>query len=194
MFFADFCSPCSFGPSPLSDRINEMGTGETMGKRAGSPLGIAPQGSHRSRGADLPHVARDKKTGTRRLVTNVIVVAGSLSDNCRESYVPNAAAECPRFEPLMRRILLPRRRGAPFWPAKLAGDKGFSYPHIRRWLRRHHIEPVIPTRKNQPRKTSSTKPATAIGTGSNEPSVGSKNAEYSALDRRNWLWITSPCG
>ena len=27
-----------------------------------------------------------------------------------------------------------------------------SYPHIRRWLRLHHIEPVIPTRKNQPRE------------------------------------------
>ena len=25
-------------------------------------------------------------------------------------------------------------------------------PHIRRWLRRRHIEPVIPTRKNQPRE------------------------------------------
>jgi len=26
--------------------------------------------------------------------------------------------------PLMRRILLPRRRGMPYWPAQLAGDKG----------------------------------------------------------------------
>jgi transposase len=52
----------------------------------------------------------------------------------------------------MRRILLPRRRGQPYWPAKLAGDKGYSYPHIRRWARRRHIAPVIPTRKDQPRE------------------------------------------
>ena len=65
---------------------------------------------------------------------------------------PGQRHESTAFEPLMRRILLPRRRGVPYWPTKLAGDKGWSYPHIRRWLRRRHIEPVIPTRKNQPRE------------------------------------------
>jgi transposase len=49
----------------------------------------------------------------------------------------------------MARVMLPGR--AKRWPAKLAGDKGYSYPHIRRWLRRRHIEDVIPTRKDQPR-------------------------------------------
>jgi transposase len=37
------------------------------------------------------------------------------------------------------------------WPHHLAGDKGYSYPGIRRWCRRRRIEPVIPTRKDQPR-------------------------------------------
>ena len=37
------------------------------------------------------------------------------------------------------------------WPDHLAGDKGYSYPGIRRWCRRRGIEPVIPTRKDQPR-------------------------------------------
>jgi transposase len=32
---------------------------------------------------------------------------------------------------------------------KLAGDKGYSYPRIRLWLRRHGIKAVIPRRKNQ---------------------------------------------
>ena len=32
---------------------------------------------------------------------------------------------------------------------KLAGDKGYSYPRIRRWLRRHGIQAVIPRRKDQ---------------------------------------------
>lgn len=64
---------------------------------------------------------------------------------------PGQQHESTAFEPLLRRILLPRRLGMPFWPHKLAGDKGYSYPHIRHWARRHHIEPVIPTRKDQPR-------------------------------------------
>jgi transposase len=67
---------------------------------------------------------------------------------------PGQQHESTAFEPLMRRILVSRRRGISYWPAQLAGDKGYSYPHIRRWLKRHHIEPVIPTRKNQPREES----------------------------------------
>jgi len=34
----------------------------------------------------------------------------------------------------------------------LAGDKGYSYPRIRRWCRRRRIDAVIPTRSNQPRE------------------------------------------
>jgi transposase len=67
---------------------------------------------------------------------------------------PGQRHESTAFEPLMRRVLLPRRRGQPYWPAKLAADKGYSYPHIRRWARRRHIAPVIPTRKDQPREES----------------------------------------
>ncbi len=62
--------------------------------------------------------------------------------------------ESVAFEPTMRRVLLPHRRGRRFWPEKLGGDKGYSYPHIRRWLKRRHITAVIPTRKNQPRDES----------------------------------------
>jgi transposase len=38
----------------------------------------------------------------------------------------------------------PRRR-----PAALAGDRGYSFPGIRAWLRRHHVRAVIPTRRDQ---------------------------------------------
>jgi transposase len=38
----------------------------------------------------------------------------------------------------------PRRR-----PEKLAGDRGHSYPRIRRWLRKHHAGAVIPKRRDQ---------------------------------------------
>jgi len=34
-------------------------------------------------------------------------------------------------------------------PDRLAGDKGYSYPRVRRWLRRHKIEAVIPQRSDQ---------------------------------------------
>jgi transposase len=40
----------------------------------------------------------------------------------------------------------PRRR-----PRRLAGDKGYSYRRIRRYLRRRGIRAVIPTRKDQRR-------------------------------------------
>ena len=36
-----------------------------------------------------------------------------------------------------------------FDPGGLAGDKGYSYPRIRQWLRRHRIEAVIPQRSDQ---------------------------------------------
>lgn len=48
-------------------------------------------------------------------------------------------------------VLLPGRRGRCRWPSRLAGDKGYSYPGIWRWLDRRRIGRVIPTRKGQPR-------------------------------------------
>ena len=51
----------------------------------------------------------------------------------------------------MLRAKRPRRAGRRRWPKRMAGDKGYSYDGIRGWLRRHHIEPVIPTRRDQPR-------------------------------------------
>ncbi|HMB08514.1 MAG TPA: IS5 family transposase [Isosphaeraceae bacterium] len=71
---------------------------------------------------------------------------------------PGQRHESTAFAVVMRRVLLPHRRGQRFWPAKLGGDKGYSYPHIRRWLKRHRIEAVIPTRKDQPGDDSFDKP------------------------------------
>jgi transposase len=55
------------------------------------------------------------------------------------------------FAEAMRRARRPRRAGQPRWPRRAVGDKGSSYSPVRRWMRRHHIEPVIPTRKGQRR-------------------------------------------
>jgi transposase len=57
------------------------------------------------------------------------------------------------FEPTMARRLFHRRRGTRSWPRRLAGDKGYSYPRIRRWCARRRVAAVIPTRKNQPQDT-----------------------------------------
>jgi transposase len=61
------------------------------------------------------------------------------------------AHESKAFEPTMARRLFHRRPGQRRWPVHLAGDKGYSYPRIRRWCRRRRIKAVIPTRKDQPR-------------------------------------------
>lgn len=64
---------------------------------------------------------------------------------------PGQRHESRAFEPTMQRVYLPQRRGRRRWPRRLAGDKGYSYPRIWRWLRRRRIGRVIPTRKDQPR-------------------------------------------
>ena len=51
----------------------------------------------------------------------------------------------------MGRAHRPRQAGRPRWPKRGAGDKGYSYAGVRGWLKRRHIEPVIPTREDQPR-------------------------------------------
>ncbi|WP_406694689.1 IS5 family transposase [Singulisphaera sp. Ch08] len=60
------------------------------------------------------------------------------------------AHESKALEPTMARRLFHRRKGQSRGPIRLAGDKGYSYPRIRRWCRRR-IEAVIPTRSNQSR-------------------------------------------
>lgn len=64
---------------------------------------------------------------------------------------PGQRHESRAFEATMQRVYLPRRRGRNRWPRRLAGDKGYSYPRIWRWLGRRRIGRVIPTRKDQPR-------------------------------------------
>jgi transposase len=58
--------------------------------------------------------------------------------------------ESKGFEPVMNAVRVPRPRGRPRQrPARLAGDKGYSYPWIREWLRRHKVRAIIPRRKDQ---------------------------------------------
>lgn len=59
--------------------------------------------------------------------------------------------ESVRFEALMDTVAV-RGPGGRRRPDAVAGDKGYSYPRIRKWLRRRGIEAVIPTRSDQPRE------------------------------------------
>ncbi len=56
------------------------------------------------------------------------------------------------FEKVVEAVRIAQPRGRPRCrPRRLAGDKGYSYPRIRRWLRQHRIEAVIPQRSDQHR-------------------------------------------
>jgi transposase len=50
----------------------------------------------------------------------------------------------------MNAVRIPQGPGRPrVRPLRLAGDKGYSYPRIRDWLRSHAIQAVIPQREDQ---------------------------------------------
>ena len=56
------------------------------------------------------------------------------------------------FEKVVEAVRIAQRRGRPRCrPRRLAGDNGSSYPRIRRWLRQHRMEAVIPQRSDQRR-------------------------------------------
>lgn len=51
---------------------------------------------------------------------------------------------------MINAVRVPQRHGRPRTrPRRVAGDKGYSYPRIRRWLRTHAIAAVIPQRDDQ---------------------------------------------
>jgi len=53
------------------------------------------------------------------------------------------------FEAAMDGVAIPQPLGRPRTrPRRLAGDKGYSDPRIRQWLRRHGIGAVIPQRED----------------------------------------------
>jgi transposase len=56
------------------------------------------------------------------------------------------AHESTQFERLMPEVRPPRRER---WPGKAAGDKGYSYPRVRRGLARRGIDAVIPQRSDE---------------------------------------------
>jgi transposase len=63
---------------------------------------------------------------------------------------PGQRHESTQVEAVMNDIAIPQPLGRPRQrPKRLAGDKGYSYPTIRRWLHTHGIRAVIPRKSNQ---------------------------------------------
>lgn len=63
---------------------------------------------------------------------------------------PGQVHESTQFESLMESIEIRSFHGpAKRRPKKLAGDKGYSASHIRKWLKDHRIQAVIPYRSNE---------------------------------------------
>jgi len=63
---------------------------------------------------------------------------------------PGQRHESTQLERALGEVRLRGRRGRPRCrPVALAGDKGYSYPRIRRWLARHGVKAVIPRRRDQ---------------------------------------------
>ncbi len=58
--------------------------------------------------------------------------------------------ESTQFETLMNAVRIKQPLGRPRQrPGAVAGDMGYSYPRIRRWLRRHAVRAIIPQRSDQ---------------------------------------------
>ena len=62
---------------------------------------------------------------------------------------PGQRHESTQLAAVLDAVRVPNRRGRPRRrPKAVAGDKGYSHPHVRTWLRRRGIKAVIPRRKD----------------------------------------------
>jgi transposase len=82
--------------------------------------------------------------------TKVHLVCDGGGEPLAAEVTAGQAHESRQVEAVLGKVKLRRRRGRPLCrPLRLAGDKGYSYPRVRAWLRRHGIKAVIPRRKDQ---------------------------------------------
>lgn len=57
--------------------------------------------------------------------------------------------ESTRLESVVATFIAARKRRRRRKPKRLAGDKAYSVPRVRDWLKLHGIEPVIPHKDNE---------------------------------------------
>ena len=104
--------------------------------------------------------------------------------------------ESRAFEAAMSRARRPRRAGRPtLAPAGGAATRVTATARCGGWLRRHHIVPVIPTRKDQPRRRGLRQGRpTGGGTSSSASWAGSSGAGPWRRATTSWRSTISPCG
>ena len=61
---------------------------------------------------------------------------------------PGQRHESTEFERVLEAAGVKRSRTRR-WPHRVVGDRGYSFPRIRRWLEARRIEAVIPYRENE---------------------------------------------
>lgn len=95
----------------------------------------------------MPHEPGDHALGRSRggFGTKVHLVTDGTGLPLAVEVSPGQAHESKYVEPVLNAVRIGRRQR----PCAVAGDKGYSYPGVRAWLRRHHIQPVIPERDDQ---------------------------------------------
>lgn len=102
----------------------------------------------------IPHEPRDHALGRSRggFGTKLHLVTDGHGLPLAVVVSPGQAHESQFVAPVLDAVRIarvgpgrPRQR-----PEAIAGDKGYSYGSIRRWLAQHHIHAVIPTKSNQP--------------------------------------------
>jgi transposase len=119
---------------------------------AKKPQGVAPvfAGSEAWGVAEPPDHALGRSRGG--FGTKVHLVCEGHGTGLGIGVTPGQRHESQAFSIVLLRAKRPRWTGHARWPHQWAGDKGYSSPALRRWLERHHIGAVIPSRKTHPRE------------------------------------------
>lgn len=112
------------GPAPSGGEGTVEGVGEALGRSQG---GFSTKLHLRAEGGGKPMAA--------------VLTAGERHEQfALDALMDKGAVRRPgRGRPRLR-------------PRRAAGDRGYSSPPARRRLRQRRVEPVIPTRKDQPRQ------------------------------------------
>jgi transposase len=100
----------------------------------------------------VPHEPADHALGRSRggFGTKLHLVTDGRGLPLAITVSPTQAHESLYVEPVLNAVRIPQPHGRPRQrPDRLAGDKGYSYPPIRHWLRAHHMGAVIPERRDQ---------------------------------------------
>jgi transposase len=107
-----------------------------------------PRGGKNRAHAEPPDHALGRSRGGYGTKLHLVVDGGGVP--LAAGITAGQAHESKHLAATLERVRLPNGRGRPRTrPQRLAGDKAYSYPAVRAYLRRRGIRAVIPTRQDQ---------------------------------------------